>query len=70
MNGRHCPHVAVGSGSGSGSYTPILSLGVQPQSPSHGPLMTLMLDAPVGSGAERWDGRTVRDPPKPQNPTE
>lgn len=60
----------MGSDSGFGSYTLTFSLGVQPQSPSHGPLMTLMLDVPVESGAERSGGRTVHGRPKPQNPTE
>lgn len=62
--------MAEGSDFGSGFYTSILSPGVQPQSLSHGPLMTLTSDVPVGLGAERWDEGTVHYPPKLQNPKE
>lgn len=66
MNGRHCLHVAEGSGSGSDRLT--LSLGVQPQSLSHDPPMTLRPDVPEELDAERWDGDTVHYSPELQNP--
>lgn len=57
-------------GSGSGFYMLTLFPGAQPQSLSHGPLMTLIPGVPVAMGAERLDGGIVHCLRKLQTPKE